>query len=45
MATPEWHDAIERNQWTDTFLTGEEFEEFLAAETAAVNKIWDELGY
>jgi putative tricarboxylic transport membrane protein len=45
VATPEWRDAIERNQWTDTFLTGEEFEQFLAAETAAVNKIWDELGY
>jgi putative tricarboxylic transport membrane protein len=43
--TPEWRDAIERNQWTDTFLVGEEFEAFIAEETAAVDKIWNELGY
>lgn len=45
VATPEWRDAIERNQWTDTFLTGEEFDEFLTQETKAVNEIWNDLGY
>jgi len=45
VATPEWQDAIERNQWTNTFLTGEDFEAFIAEETQAVNKIWNELGY
>ncbi|PNI08684.1 tricarboxylic transporter [Arthrobacter sp. AFG7.2] len=43
--TPEWKDAIERNQWTDRFLAGEEFEQFIADESEAVNKIWNELGY
>lgn len=43
--TPEWHDAISRNQWTDRFLAGEDFERFLAQETAAVNDIWNKLGY
>lgn len=43
--TPEWQDAIERNQWADRFLTGEEFEQFIADETASVNEIWNNLGY
>jgi len=43
--TPEWSDAIERNQWTDRFLTGEDFERFIAAESDSVNEIWNELGY
>lgn len=43
--TPEWQDAIERNQWTDRFLAGEEFEQFVADETESVNNIWNELGY
>jgi len=43
--TPEWQDAIKRNQWADTFLTGAEFDKFLAEETEAVNEIWNELGY
>lgn len=45
VATPEWADAIDRNQWTNTFLTGREFEEFLASETESVDAIWSELGY
>ncbi|TLM83553.1 tripartite tricarboxylate transporter substrate binding protein [Pseudarthrobacter sp. NamE2] len=43
--TPEWKDAIKRNQWTDRFLAGEEFEQFIADESEAVNNIWNELGY
>lgn len=45
VATPEWADAIERNQWTDTFLAGEEFEAFLDAERTSVDAIWNDLGY
>lgn len=45
VATPEWADAIKRNQWTDTFLTGEEFEQFLDSERKAVDAIWNDLGY
>ncbi|GER23909.1 tricarboxylic transport membrane protein [Zafaria cholistanensis] len=45
VGTPEWADAIERNQWTDRFLTGEDFERFIAEESRSVNDIWNELGY
>jgi putative tricarboxylic transport membrane protein len=45
VATPEWRDALERNQWTDTFMVGAEFEENLARETEVVNGIWADLGY
>jgi len=43
--TPEWADALERNQWADTFLTGQEFEEFLDSERQNVDAIWNGLGY
>lgn len=43
--SPEWQEALERNQWTDTFMIGPEFEESLARETEFVNGIWEELGY
>ncbi|KNC17215.1 tricarboxylic transport membrane protein [Arthrobacter sp. RIT-PI-e] len=43
--TPEWQSAVERNQWTDTFLVGDEFSRSLEAETEFVNGIWAELGY
>ena len=43
--SPEWQEALERNQWTDTFMVGPEFEESLARETEFVNGIWEELGY
>ncbi|KSU63058.1 tripartite tricarboxylate transporter substrate binding protein [Arthrobacter sp. NIO-1057] len=43
--TPQWADALERNQWADTFLTGPEFEEFLESERQSVDAIWNDLGY
>ena len=43
--TPEWQNAIERNQWTDTFMVGDDFRQSLEAETEFVNGIWAELGY
>ncbi|WP_017568921.1 Bug family tripartite tricarboxylate transporter substrate binding protein [Nocardiopsis halotolerans] len=43
-ATPEWRRTLERNRWDDTFQTGEEFEEFLAAETERITTITEELG-
>jgi putative tricarboxylic transport membrane protein len=45
VAPPAWRDALERNQWTDTFMVGEEFQESLARETEVVNGIWAELGH
>ena len=43
--TPQWADALERNQWADTFLTGPEFEAFLDSERQSVDAIWNGLGY
>ncbi|GAB2936979.1 Bug family tripartite tricarboxylate transporter substrate binding protein [Streptomyces mayteni] len=44
VATEEWADALERNRWEDTFMTGDEFTEFLDAETARIDAIVEELG-
>ncbi len=43
--TPEWQDALERNRWTDTFVVGDDFAEYVASETQFVNGIWADLGY
>ncbi len=43
--SPEWADTLERNQWTDTFMVGDEFRRDLARETDIVNEIWTDLGY
>lgn len=43
-ATPEWQNALERNNWTDTFSTGEEFENFIDAEVATAQQIVKDLG-
>jgi putative tricarboxylic transport membrane protein len=40
----EWQQALEENGWTDAFLTGEEFETFLDAETQRVETTLTELG-
>lgn len=38
-ATEEWADSLNRNKWDDTFMTGTEFEEFIASEEAAITEI------
>jgi putative tricarboxylic transport membrane protein len=43
-ATEEWEDAMTRNRWSDSFSTGAELEEFIAAETLRVAAIIEELG-
>lgn len=43
--TPAWADALERNQWTDSFLVGEDFERNLEQERETVDQIWSDLGY
>lgn len=40
----EWKDALERNKWTDVWLTGEEFAEFIKEDTSRVEKLLKELG-
>lgn len=40
----EWQDAMDRNLWTDVFLTGPELEEFLEEDTAQIEALVQELG-
>ncbi|RQN07590.1 tripartite tricarboxylate transporter substrate binding protein [Aeromicrobium camelliae] len=42
--TPEWEDALERNGWTDAFLPGDEFGEFLVEQDTRVATTLKELG-
>lgn len=42
--SPEWQDALERNRWQDSFLTGEEFEEFLREDQERAEQLVEELG-
>lgn len=44
-ASPAWKEALDRNDWTDTFLVGEDFEAYLDEQTEFVDGIWAELGY
>ena len=39
-----WEDALERNKWTDVWLTGQEFAEFVKEDTSRVEKLLKELG-
>jgi putative tricarboxylic transport membrane protein len=42
--TPEWQDALERNNWEDSYMVGEEFASFLDEETEITEQIVKELG-
>ncbi|MFC3994976.1 Bug family tripartite tricarboxylate transporter substrate binding protein [Nocardiopsis sediminis] len=42
-ATPQWQDALRENHWTDAFLTGSDFGDFLAAENRRVSTLVDRL--
>jgi putative tricarboxylic transport membrane protein len=42
--SPEWQDALARNNWEDTFSTGEEFEDFIDGEVATARQIVKDLG-
>ncbi|AZT99724.1 MULTISPECIES: Bug family tripartite tricarboxylate transporter substrate binding protein [Brevibacterium] len=39
-----WKDALERNKWTDVWLTGDEFAEFIKEDSSRVEKLLKELG-
>ncbi|ASO18708.1 putative tricarboxylic transport membrane protein [Actinoalloteichus hoggarensis] len=43
-ATPEWADALVRNKWEDSLLTGDDFTEFIREDQARVDAIIEELG-
>ncbi|WP_231445396.1 Bug family tripartite tricarboxylate transporter substrate binding protein [Brevibacterium zhoupengii] len=40
----EWADALDRNKWTDVWLTGDEFAEFIKEDTSRIEKLLKELG-
>lgn len=42
--TADWADAVDRNNWIDEFVTGEDFDAFLDEETARIDRIMEELG-
>jgi putative tricarboxylic transport membrane protein len=43
-ATQEWKDALVKNGWTDAFVTGEQFEQFLVDQDNRVSSTLTELG-
>ena len=44
IATPEWQDAIKRYRWTEKVLTGDELDDFLAAEQKRIEMLYKEMG-
>lgn len=42
--SPSWQDTLERNSWTDSFLTGKDFEDFLEEDQTRIAGIIEELG-
>ncbi|MBF6210587.1 tripartite tricarboxylate transporter substrate binding protein [Nocardia puris] len=42
--TDEWRDTLRRNNWTDEYMSGDEFEAFLATESDRIRTIIEELG-
>jgi putative tricarboxylic transport membrane protein len=43
IATPEWQEAIERNKWTEVYLAGDEFDEFMASEQERIAALVEEI--
>ena len=44
VATPEWEETVERNQWVDVTLVGEDFAGFIDEEVARIQAILEEAG-
>ena len=42
--TADWRDALARYNWVDSFMVGEEFDEFIRSETERTEQIMKELG-
>ena len=42
--SPEWKEALTKNDWTDTFLTGDEFASFIKEEQATTSTVLKDLG-
>ncbi|WP_238335644.1 Bug family tripartite tricarboxylate transporter substrate binding protein [Serinicoccus kebangsaanensis] len=42
--SPEWQEAMERNKWTDVFLTGQDLLDFIEEDTRQNEQLVEELG-
>ena len=43
-ASPAWQEVLKRNNWTDSYLVGADFEEFLVEQQSEIDIIIEELG-
>ena len=43
-ATPGWKEALEQNGWTDAFITGDEYEQFMVEQDKRVADVLTDLG-
>lgn len=43
VATPEWQEAVDRNKWSEVYLAGEEFDEFMQSEQQRIADLVKEL--
>ncbi|WP_288812472.1 tripartite tricarboxylate transporter substrate binding protein [uncultured Gordonia sp.] len=43
--SPEWRDALQRNNWSDTFTPGTGFNQVIDQQSEFVRGIWADLGY
>jgi putative tricarboxylic transport membrane protein len=43
-ASPEWQQALERNDWTDFFRTGDDFQAFIDSENQRVEQVLRDIG-
>ena len=43
-ASPAWQEVLKRNNWTDSYLVGADFEEFLLEQQSEIDVIIEELG-
>ncbi|WP_461189985.1 tripartite tricarboxylate transporter substrate binding protein [Arthrobacter sp. Z4-13] len=43
LQTPEWKESLDRNQWTEVYLPGEQFEQFIEEDQASINALIKEL--
>lgn len=42
--SPEWKQALQRNEWTDFFRTGDDFKSFMDSENARVKEVLADIG-
>ena len=42
--SPEWKAVLEKNEWTDFFKTGDEFDSFLKTENTRVKGVLKDIG-